>query len=540
MTPPPLNKYLDKMSWIVAITMTVAAVLLHFFSVLEAGGLWRDEVGMANIATLPSAGEIFQALLHDHCPMVYPLVVKSWMALGLAHTDKGLRIFGLCVGLGLIASFWAASRMMSKGLPLLSLAIVALNPIVIRYGDSMRGYALGMVFIIITMGLIWRFIEVPDVLRGLLAGFAAVLSVQTLYQNAFFLLAICIAGIVVSLLQRQTLKAVSILAVGFIAAITLIPYVNPIRHAQTWWIVSQSGTSLGHSFDRIYKMAGSFLGVWVVVMVFAIVFGIGRIFASRRQDENSGQPDLPLFGSIALVLGSIGFGIFIKLTGLPTQVWYYIPVFCFTAVCCDAVFPRVLPITNTGVLSIAAAALFVYPSAYSALRYRQTNGDLLAAYVAKNADPNDLIIVQPWYFGLTFAYYYRGVAKWTTLPPITDYRYHRYDLIKEKLQTPKAIEPVLQQAEKTLRSGHRIWIVGEISEPKPNAPDPGDPPPAPGILGWSDHPYTEAWGAEFGYFINQHIINTAQIVDHSTNAVPINPMEKMALVVASGWKTNSP
>jgi hypothetical protein len=59
-------------------------------------------------------------------------------------------------------------------------------------------------------------------------------------------------------------------------------------------------------------------------------------------------------------------------------------------------------------------------------------------------------------------------------------------------------------------------------------------------LGWSDHPYTEAWGAEFGYFINQHIINTAQIVDHSTNAVPINPMEKMALVVASGWKTNSP
>jgi hypothetical protein len=191
-------------------------------------------------------------------------------------------------------------------------------------------------------------------------------------------------------------------------------------------------------------------------------------------------------------------------------------------------------------LAIAVAALIISPAAYSTLRVRQTNGDLLAAYVTKNAGPDDLIIVNPWYYGLTFAYYYHGAAKWTTLPPIADYRFHRYDLIKEKLQTPRAIEPVLQQAEKTLRNGYRIWIVGEIPTPDPDAPDPGDPPPAPGILGWGDPPYIEAWGNEFGYFLIHHATHVTMIVDRSTNSILINPMEKMSLSATSGWKTNAP
>ncbi|MBW8863794.1 MAG: hypothetical protein JF609_02520 [Verrucomicrobia bacterium] len=148
-----------------AIAITVAVVALHVVSLTHAGGLWRDEVGLVNIAKLPSAGEILQGLMHDHCPMVFPVLLKTWTALGLAPDDFGIRVFGFCVGLFLLASFWAASRMMGKGLPLLALALVALNPVVIRYGDSMRGYGLGTAIIIVTMGLIWRFIEKPGLGR---------------------------------------------------------------------------------------------------------------------------------------------------------------------------------------------------------------------------------------------------------------------------------------------------------------------------------------------------------------------------------------
>ena len=532
---------LPKVCWIVAILLTAVAVLLHFFSFTMVGGLWRDEIAIVNIATTPSWAETFRALPYDHCPIVFPAVVRTWTALGLAPTDTGLRVLGLCVGFFLLASFWAASRMMGKSLPLVSLSLVALNPLVIRYGDTIRGYALGMAFILLTMGLIWRFIEQPDVRRGLLAGMGAVVSVQTLYQNAFFLLAICVAGMVVCLRQRQLSKAAGVLGVGFVAALSLLPYVNPIRNAQNWWMVSQSGASLTHDLDFLSQLTGPFLYVWLVAAVMAVALSIDLVFISASgQNKSRDQEDLPLFGSITLVLGAISFGVFIKLSGLPTQVWYYIPVLCFTVLCCDVVLSRASPPTTIGVLLVAVCVLMVFPSAYSALRWRQTNGDLVAAQASKAAGPHDLIIVHPWYYGLTFAYYYRGAAPWMTLPTIGDYRFHRYDLIKVKLQMTNAITPVLERVETTLRSGNRVWFVGQIPVPPPGANAPGSPPPAPNKLyGWSDGPYYNAWGSQLGYLLNHHVTNAILLVNPKTNSPPINLLEKMVLVVTSGWKDSN-
>jgi hypothetical protein len=368
-----------------------------------------------------------------------------------------------------------------------------------------------------------------------------VLSVQTLYQNAFFLMAIGVAGAIVCLQQRQRAKAAGILTIGFIAAISLLPYVRPMYQAQNWWIVvSQTGTSSGIAWRHLTRLTGGFLSVWMIVVVLAAGFGLSRL---RRPAPDGERPDLPLFGGIALVLGTIGFGVFLKLTGLPTQLWYYIPGLCFAAVCCDAIVSRTPPIARAGALVLAIVTLLisVSPSAFASLRWRQTNCDLVAAEVTRSADADDLVIVHPWYFGLTYNYYYRGAAKWTTLPPLADYRFHRYDLLKEQLATTNAIAPVLARLEATLRSGHRIWIAGNISAPPADAPIPRDPPVAPnGPLGWSDHPYTEAWGNEAGYFLMQHITNATLIIDPATNAVPINPDERVTLVVASGWRTNSP
>jgi hypothetical protein len=531
---------LQKGCWFAAGLMTAAAVFLHFFSLSVAGGLWRDEAGLVNIAGLATWKEIVWGLMHDHCPVVFPAVIRAWAALGLAHTDMGVRVLGLCVGLFLLASFWAASRMMGKGLPLISLSLAALNPVVIRYGDSMRAYAFGTALMVLTVGLMWRLIEQPGWRRGLLAGAAAVVSVQTLYQNAFFLLAVCVAGAVVSFRQRQFSKVAGIFGIGFVAALSLMPYVKPIHEAQSWYVVSKTGINLAIALGRLCQLTDNLFGVWVVVVILALAFGVGRIFFKALQEGAVEQPDLPLFGAIAIVLGAAGFGVFIKSTGLPTQVWYYIPVLCFTAVGCDVVFPRVHSLTRIGVLAVALLALAFSPAAYSALHLRQTNGDLLAAQVAKTAAADDFIIVQPWYYGITFARYYNGAAKWTTLPPIADHRFHRYDLIKEKLQTPDAIAPVLDQVKATLQSAHRVWIVGDVLKAHYKAP-PGEPPVAPnGPQGWLDQPYNSAWGNELGYFLEQHAIKTALVADETTDSVPVNPLEKMTLTVASGWQTNPP
>jgi hypothetical protein len=528
------GKNLNHLDCIVAAFISVAAVWLHFIFLTHAGGLWRDEVAVANISRLPTLDQTWQALPHDHCPIVFPVLVRLWTRLGPGATDAGLRILGLACGLLLLAAFWAASRMLGQGWPLLSVALAGLNFTIIRYGDSIRAYGLATACMVLAVALIWRFMEAPNTRRGLMAGLAMVLSVQLLYQNAFFVLAIGMAGAVVCFRRNQPRPAMAILSIGMVSALSLLPYISPIYHAQSWWIVNKTGITWALFLNRMIEATGILAGVWLVLPIVAAWLGASYTLKHRSRETNDPQPDLLLFTSTALVIGLTGFGIFIKLTGLPTQCWYYIPAMGFTVVCCDAILPRIHQQARLVVLVVAViAGSLALSAAIPNLKWRQTNGDQVAAEVSQKAGPNDLIIVHPWYFGLTFAYYYRGTAPWTTLPPLTDYRFHRYDLLKTELQMTNAIEPVLEKVKTTLASGHRVWLVGQIPTPQSGTP-PANLPPAPyGPQGWADQPYSDAWGTQLSYFLIHHITNAAPLAGAATNFV--NPMENMTLILVSGW-----
>ena len=95
MAVPFQKTFLRQSEWGLAVLLTVAAVWLHFFYLIHAGGLWRDEISVKSIATLPSFGQVWEALPHDHCPILFPSLVRIWSASGLGTTDIGLRILGL-------------------------------------------------------------------------------------------------------------------------------------------------------------------------------------------------------------------------------------------------------------------------------------------------------------------------------------------------------------------------------------------------------------------------------------------------------------
>jgi hypothetical protein len=92
------NAIFRKACWIAALSLTGTSVLLHFVNLTQAGGLWRDEIAIANIATQPSWTETFRALPHDHCPIVFPAMVRIWTALGLAQTTTGMRVWAWASG----------------------------------------------------------------------------------------------------------------------------------------------------------------------------------------------------------------------------------------------------------------------------------------------------------------------------------------------------------------------------------------------------------------------------------------------------------
>jgi len=106
------------------------------------------------------------------------------------------------------------------------------------------------------------------------------------------------------------------------------------------------------------------------------------------------------------------------------------------------------------------------PFALRDLNCRFSNMDIVADRLAREADPNDYIVVTPWHFGISFSRYYHGPAKWDTLPPIADHTSYRFDLLpKTATEKDQAEQPVLDRIQQTLHDGHRIWVVGWMSVP---------------------------------------------------------------------------
>jgi hypothetical protein len=193
-------------------------------------------------------------------------------------------------------------------------------------------------------------------------------------------------------------------------------------------------------------------------------------------------------------------------------------------------------VTRAARAALAAFAALAGASAaglgWPAVHCRQTNLDLAAAYLSREAATNDLIVVHPFYAGTTFARYYRGGAPWTTLPPLADYTVQRHDLFKVEMQREDPIRPVLDRVAGTLRAGHGLWLVGPIPSPRNSPPEVRPAPNNP--WGWLDEGYSQTWAAHAGYFIAAHVERADEVPPLSSACV--NPLEDLGIVRTAGWR----
>ena len=129
--------------------------------------------------------------------------------------------------------------------------------------------------------------------------------------------------------------------------------------------------------------------------------------------------------------------------------------------------------------------------------FRLTSVDLMASELKATVGPDDLVVVAPWYPGITFGRYYKGPAPWINLPNV-DFMDHHLAYKEQKtnwmpLPSPLAIQDELEQIEKVLRSGGKIWWIGPLMLLRPGesplmlsgAPDPQ--------YGWSETAYMKSW-----------------------------------------------
>jgi hypothetical protein len=581
--------------WCLAVLVTLAAAGLHFYFFQHAGGLWRDEVHLVHLAGQNSLA----ALAHDSFPVLTPVCLRFWEASGFGKTDFALRLFGLLIGLGLPAALWLAAWKFHRSPPLAGLALLALNSTVIVFGDAVRPHGLGSLLILLAFIATAWLLKKPSWPRAGLAALLATLSVQTLFQNAVFVAAICFAAWAVCLRQKNRLMARHIFFIAAVAASSLLPYQPGLVSLQSGAATLRTGleparllanvdTALGFPMQPcrwlwlgltllMLAAAGTFFSgrksppenllstrwlpwsvaaiaatglvsflaspatywwIFPVFAVFTLWFDGDKLPAETIEPTAATTRDLAWFSSGTVLFAAAGFAAFTWLAALPTESWYFLPLLALAA----GSFEIGLPArgqTRAAILGYSAVMAFtagiVAFADQKTVNWRFTNIDLLCEKLSSQTAAGDLVLVSPWYCGMTFERYFTNAVAWQTVPPLADHSLARYDLIHAAMRQPKVNAPLLERATETLRAGHHVWIAGMLAVPAAGQPVPADlpPPPLP-HSGWSDRPYALNWLEQMDQSLRNHSREFKLV--YETAPGNLNFMENLQLYRVAGWQ----
>lgn len=525
------------LEWTVGILLTAAAIGLFASRARHAGGLWRDECACVQLANMPTLSGVFQNFQRESFPVTFPLTVRLYSAL-FGTTDTAYRLFGFAVGLSLLGVLWANALLVNREPPLLAVVLLAFNTTFLVWGTTIRGYGLGTVFIVFAFGMIAQMLRAPTRRSVLLAALASLGSVQFLFYNSVLLAAFAFAVFAVCFAQRRFGPAKAIAIIGIIAAVSVLPYLGPFWHEHFFTIVFQRDLSLSWIWSKLEPALGRpphiMPIVWAVLILSSIAGSTIRLRKLRSQPETN-RDDMSTFALIAMIAAIIAYSCFIIAVAYGTQEWYYLALLAAIAAAVDLIF-AVLASNQwirAGRLLFCTASLFAMPFFdWSAVVQRQTNLDLVARKMEEIADAQDLVVVNPWFFGVGFNWYYHGKTPWETVPPMGDHNFHRFDLLKERMASADAIVDLTDRIMETLRLGHRVWFVGGIKLLDPGQL-PGTLPPAPqSKYGWNCDIYDELWSRQLGAFMQQHALDLYVDVAEENK---FNPLEDVGVVIAEGW-----
>ena len=524
-----------------AIGLTAVIICLHVVRAAKGGGLWRDEAATAHLADAFSVKYVISNAQFEVFPLLLPAALHAygWIA---GASDLALRMFGMLVGIAIIGALWLNMAFVRRGVPLLGLALLGFNGDFIQWGDAIRGYGPGILFIVLTVGLMWRVVERPSGWRIGVALLCAIGSVQTLFGNAFLLLAVGCGLAAVALRRGRKREAGIVVLIGLAAALSLLIYWEPLHNVRQWDLLNRTPTSVaGHLefLDRTLSGSGEWGGtVWPGLFLAALLVAVAGQFKRNPIIRAEADRDVLLFSGVALAGGLAGTLWFLETSGYAGAPWYLLGCLGLAGTLLDVIFDTLRPHAWARKIRLALVLLMagvsVLPT-WQQVQIRQTNLDLVAARLGQAAVKEDLVVVDPFYLGISFGRYYHGPAPWLTLPPIPAHEVYRIDLIKSAMvqaDQDQVTKPVRDRITATLGSGHRVWWVGWGWYPVTSeAPPTLAPAPNPDT-GWSCAPYLQTWSQQVAALLLARAKSTEDVPVQADG--PVNWLENVSLTVFGG------
>ncbi|MGP8199812.1 MAG: hypothetical protein ACLQU4_09960 [Limisphaerales bacterium] len=515
-----------------AVFLTFWIAVLHLVYLFHAGPLWRDECGTMGFAAMPTLGEIWRNLRYDNFPPLFVAVARVWTLAGL-HSDFGYRLLGFLIGMSTLGVFWYCARKLGGTAPLLILALYGANPLAIRVGDALRPYGLGIALVLLTSVLVWDFVQTPGKRTLFWAAMAATLSVQCLYQNALFIMAFSCGAWVVTLSRREWKTTLQTGMIGLVAAASLLPYWGIIEQGREWadiTVVKTHNDAILGALVTALQTPGRWMSpVWLALCLAATAVVVRCGMRQRRR--------VMVYCGTNLVVIVAFYLIFLRALNLKMSPWYFLVLMAPAALMMDTILDGADPWRSLiarafpSCIVISACSL----NCYLGVCVRQSNVDLVAAKLKEAAKPGDLILVFPWYYGVSLQHYLDS-SQWTTVPPLAEIRIHRYDLMKQAMMTKNPIGPLLEEARVALRSGHKLWLVGDSPDP----PGGGKPqpvyPPYKGNLENAGFLYTFSWMCQIINLVSAHATAGGMVDVPVPSGMAVNPDENITFQVVQGWR----
>lgn len=538
----PAIKRMRQAEQILALILTVIAICLNAINFSNAGGLWRDEVNSINLATLPDLTQLWSSLQYDSFPVVHYLAIRYWAQL-FGSADTSLRLLGLTIGILLIGALWYKAIGLGSRTPLISLLLIGLNPLMIRFLDALRPNGLAALATVLAFTAVWRTLRRTDYKHLAVTTVILVICVQTLFQDAILILAIGIAAIATGLRQGGPRRA-GLMAIPFvIAALTLIPYFGNLQKAAQWSPVAMGPPDEKMLLPGLLRLVNApfpWMGwLWLALAVTATLSILWQIKRRTLADEKELQSkELSFYCGVTMVSAAALFMLFLaKGVGISPRAWHYMPLLVLLAISAEPLLEQCLEGRRWRFglfLLIAGSTVATLYHSTQQLQARVTSIDLIAAGVAREAAPNDLIVLMPWYYGVSFSRYYQGNAPWISFPTLKENSLHRYDLLKEKMLQPESIKSDVATILAALQQGGKVWLIGSALAMLPGMKFSLLPPAPLPQSGWSSAPYLTNWSMYLMTALADHSVDGEQLFINSPSI--LISMEAPAITVFQGYR----
>ncbi len=468
--------------WVVAVLAVLCAVTVALRSLIGlGGGLWRDEAQQLFIVGERSWGAMVDFLrLHESHPPLFYAVLRSWTSLA-GGSDAAALALPIALGGALVPALYVVGRrLVSWRVGLLAAALGALSPPLAEFGAMARPYAL---LPLLTLGATYalvRAVELGGAWRW--AGHAAAALALVYTHNWGWLvvggqwvaLAACLrrgVGRPRAAVLRGWAGSQAAVAIGY------LPWLPSFLHQS-----AHAGYSPNELLDGVDSpavaatalislliglLSGTLLPWGSNAIAAATVFWALSVSALAvvvpRREPDGGHPTLKrttLTVAAVTPLAAMGAAVVLSARSdllVPHCLAMLAPLLLLLVA---AALDRWREAGPRGLAAVAAGALLAgYAAMLPAYLPARSDAREVAATVAAQATPSDLVVVTPWWLASPFTRYYTGAGERLDFPGLTEVRAVPYDDEIRRLRDPQALAEAQRRVAAAHAAGRRLWFV---------------------------------------------------------------------------------